>query len=196
MKRTMTILAPLALLAVRAGFAAGTLTPQGSPQAPIQIRDHRVEVVIDNGFARTEVTQTFFNPNTEDLEAIYSFPLPKSASLSEVTIWAGEQELNGEVVERDEAKRIYEEEREQGNDAGMAGKEGIQSFEFNVSRVPAGSETRIRFVYYQPLAIDAGIGRYVYPLAEGGTDGEAERFWTRNAKVEGTFAVHVELKSA
>jgi len=197
MKRTtVTIVTLLALLAARAGFAAGTLTPKGSPHAPIQIRDHKVEVVIDNGFARTEVTQTFFNPNDADLEAIYSFPLPKSASLSEVTIWAGEQELDGEVVERDEAKRIYEEERDQGNDASMAEKEGFQSFEFSVARVPAGGETRIRFVYYQPLAIDTGVGRYLYPLAEGGTDEVAEAFWSRNAKVEGTFAVHVQLKSA
>ena len=195
-RTTMTIVAVLALLAARAGFAAGTLTPKGSPHTPIQIRDHKVDVVIDNGFARTEVDQTFFNPNDSDLEAIYSFPLPKSASLSEVTIWAGEQELNGEVVERDEAKRIYEEERDQGNDAGKAEKEGYQSFEFAVSRVPAGGETRIRFVYYQPLSIDTGIGRYVYPLAEGGTDEVADAFWTRNAKVESTFAVHVQLKSA
>ena len=197
MRRTiMTIVAVLVLLAARAGFAAGTLTPKGSPHAPIQIRDHRVEVVINNGFARTEVTQTFFNPNDTDLEAIYSFPLPKSASLSEVTIWAGEQEMNGEVVERDEAKRIYEEERDQGKDAGLAGKESYKTFDFNVARVPAGGETRIRFVYYQPLAIDTGVGRYVYPLAEGGTDEVAEAFWTRNPKVESTFAVHVELKSA
>jgi Ca-activated chloride channel homolog len=197
MKRiAMTIVAILALFVARAGFAAGTLTPKGAPQTPIQIRDHKVEVVIDNGFARTEVTQTFFNPNDSDLEAIYSFPLPKSASLSEVTIWAGEQELNGEVVERDEAKRIDEEERDQGNDAGLAEKEGYQSFEFAVSRVPANGETRIRFVYYQPLSIDTGIGRYVYPLAEGGTDEVAEAFWTRNAKVESTFSVHVDLKSA
>jgi Ca-activated chloride channel homolog len=198
MKRTTTttILMALSLLAARSGLAAGTLTPKGSPHAPMQIRDHRVEVVINNGFARTEATQTFFNPNAEDLEAIYSFPLPKSASLSEVTIWAGEQELNGEVVEREEARKIYEEERDQGNDAGVAEKESYQSFDFTVSRVPAGGETKIRFVYYQPLAIDTGVGRYVYPLAEGGTDGAAQSFWTRNSKVEGTFAVHLELKSA
>ena len=34
----------------------------------------------------------------QDLEAIYSFPIPRSASLSEMTIWAGEKELNGEVL--------------------------------------------------------------------------------------------------
>ncbi|MFQ5654948.1 MAG: VIT domain-containing protein, partial [Planctomycetota bacterium] len=87
------------------------------------------------GFARTEVLQTFHNPNDVDLEAIYSFPLPKSASLSEVTITAGEKEIHGEVLPRDEADRIYEEERDQGNDAGLASKNGYQTFEFRVTPV-------------------------------------------------------------
>src|SRR5690349_11851595 len=54
--------------------AAGTLTPKGSSDQPIQIRDHHLEVTLNNGFARSEVTQTFYNPNERDLEAIYSFP--------------------------------------------------------------------------------------------------------------------------
>src|SRR4051812_7787834 len=91
-------------------FAAGTLIPVGSTQQPIQITDHQVGVVIDNGYARVEVNQTFHNPNAQDLEAVYSFPVPKSASLSEVTIWAGDRELNGEVVPSDDAKKAYTEE--------------------------------------------------------------------------------------
>jgi len=54
-------------------LGAGTLTPRGSGDPAIAIRDHHAEVVIQNGFARTEVTQTFFNPADRDLEAIYSF---------------------------------------------------------------------------------------------------------------------------
>jgi len=176
--------------------AAGTLTPKGSPNAAIQIRSHHANVVINNGFAMTEVTQTFFNPNGQDLEAIYSCPLPKEASLSEMTIWAGETELNGEVVAKDEADRIYEEEKQKGNDAGKAEKNSFQTFDFYVARVPAQSETRVRYVYYQPLKIDTGVGRYLYPLEPGGTDEQAEAFWTQNKKVDGQFSVHVELKSA
>ena len=71
-------------------------------------------------------------------------PLPKSASLSEVTIYAGELELNGEVLPKDEAQRAYEEEKDQGHDAGLASKNGFQSFEFRVFPVPAGDRTRIR----------------------------------------------------
>src|SRR5512133_995785 len=75
------------------GHAAGTLTPKGSPDLPIQILDHHVTVTINNGFAQTEVVQTFFNPNDRDLEAVYRFPLPVSASLSEVILTIGEREI-------------------------------------------------------------------------------------------------------
>ncbi|MEE9180040.1 MAG: VWA domain-containing protein, partial [Vicinamibacteria bacterium] len=80
--------------------------------------------------------------------------------------------------------------------AGLASKNGYQTFEFAVSPVPAQDETRIRFVYYQPLEIDTGVGRYIYPLEEGGTDDLAASFWIPNEKVEGNFSVNLELKSA
>src|SRR5687768_6622201 len=116
MKRILTLI--LSII-TPAAFAAGTLTPVTATDAPIQIKEHTVDVVIDNGFARTEVTQIFFNPNDKDLEAVYGFPVPASASLSEITIWNGDRELNGEVVEAKEARRVYEEERDAGNDAGL-----------------------------------------------------------------------------
>jgi Ca-activated chloride channel family protein len=176
--------------------AAGTLQPKDSAAQPIQIRSHAVRIVLDNGFAETEVTQTFWNPNPAPLEAIYSFPLPKSASLSELDITSGETTIRGEVLPKAEARKAYEEERDKGNDSGLATKNGFQSFDFAVSPVRPGQETKIRFVYYQPLEIDSGMGKYVYPLAEGGTDEAAIAFWSRNEQVEGSFSVDVDLKSA
>ena len=113
------LMALLILAAAGTAKAAGTLTPVGSMDAPIEIRDHHVQIVINNGFAHTEVTQTFYNPNPGDLEGVYAFPVPVSASLSEVTIFAGEREIHGEVVEKERAQRIYEEEQNRGNDAGL-----------------------------------------------------------------------------
>jgi Ca-activated chloride channel family protein len=183
-------------MAASLSHAAGILTPTGSPHKPIQIRDHHVNVVINNGYAMTEVHQTFYNPNPENLEALYSFPLPKSASLSEVTIYAGEREIHGEVLEKQKARQIYQDEKSRGNETGLAEKNEFYTFEFKVFPVPANDETKIRFLYYQPLKIDSGIGRYLYPLEAGGTDEAGMSFWTTNAKVENTFSMNLEFKSA
>lgn len=187
-----------ALLLALAPFAgaAGTLTPVGAGHEPLRTTDHRVDVAIDNGFSRTEVHQTFFNPTDEDLEAIFRLPLPKSASLSEMTIYVGEREIHGEVLPADEAEKFYEEEKSKGRDTGLGEKNDFQSFDFRVYPVRAGEETTVRFLYYQPLAIDTGIGRYVYPLEDGGTDEQAASFWTMNEKVEGTLSIAVDLQSA
>lgn len=187
-------------LAVAAGSAtadaAGTLTPLGSGAQPIRIVDHDVQVSINNGFAKVSVTQRFNNPNDSTLEALYATPVPESASLSEMHISAGELTLNGEVLPKEQAKQAYEEEKAQGRETGLATRESYQRYEFRVSPLPPQQDVTVNFVYYQPLAIDTGVGRFVYPLAEGGTDDIANSFWTRNEKVENSFSMDVTLRSA
>ncbi len=195
--RAFALSLTLALSAVVAepASAGGTLTPVGSPAAPIQILDHHVEVAINNGFARIEVSQAFFNPNDRDLEAIYAFPVPKSASLSEMTIFLGESELNGEVVEKSEARSLYEQARKDGKDAGLAEQNSYLTYEFSVARVPAQDESKFRFVYYQPLEIDTGVGRFLYPLEDGGTDEMALAFWDTEREVRRSFSFHLTVRS-
>ncbi len=187
--------AALSGLSVASLSAAGILTPTGSADQAVQILDHHVDVRITDGFARTSIQQTFSNPNPHDVEALYAFPVPESASLSEITIHSGETVLEGEVIPRDEAERIYQEEKSKGNDVGMGSKESYQRFEFRVFPVRPGVETRIEVVYYQPLKIDLGVGRYVYPIEEGGTDEAAKSFWTRNETVARAFSAEVTVHS-
>jgi Ca-activated chloride channel homolog len=188
---------PLALLLpVPALFGAGTLLPTGSPHKPVELRSHQADVVINNGFAQVGVTQVFHNPNSSDLEATYVFPVPRGATLAEVTIQTGEKTLRGEVLPRPDAERVYTAEKTAGNDAGLAVRNSYQNFEYKVSPVRANAEVTLHFTYYQPLEIDAGVGRFVYPLEEGGTDDAARGFWTTNAQVQGTLGIRVDLKSA
>ncbi len=175
---------------------AGTLTPTGSGVSPVAIKSHDVKVTINNGFARTEVVQIFSNKNTQKIEAVYAFPVPESASMSEVSVMVGETVINGEVVDKKKADEIYGKEKAKGNKAGKAEKNGFQDFKFMVSNINPNEDVTIKFVYYQPLKIDTGVGRYQYPLEEGNTDEVQKSFWERNDKVEGKTTITMELKSA
>ena len=197
----MLLIAVAAAVLVLAVFgksvrAAGLLKEKNGRPSAIAIQDHRVAVTIDNGFACTEVDQVFVNGGQTDLEGIYSFPLPKSASLAEVSLFIDGREIVGEVLEKVRAREVYEEQKSKGNDTALAEKDDYKTFNIAVSPVRAGAETRVRLVYYQPLTIDLNIGRYVYPLAEGGVDDERLAFWAVDDAVSGQFVFDLTLKSA
>ena len=179
-----------------AAHAAGLLKPVGGRDNGATIKTHSVEVTLNNGFAQTVVDQVFGNTADSDFEAFYSFPVPKSASLSELSLWIDGKEVIGEVVEKKRAREIYEKQVQQGKQIALAEKDDFKTFDIRVGRVKAGQDTRVRLVYYQPLEIDLNVGRYVYPLAEGGVDEERIAFWTTDDRVREAFSFKLKLKSA
>jgi Ca-activated chloride channel family protein len=191
------VLLAFCLWAASRADAAGLLKPvSGADLSALSIQSQDVNVIINNGFARTEVDQVFANSGDADIEAIYSFPVPRQASLSEVSLWIDGREVIGEVIAKEKARAVYEEQVAKGNETALAEKNDYRSFDISVGRVRAGSTTRIRLVYYQPLDIELNVGRYLYPLAEGGTDDARLAFWSTDNRVTGPFRFHLTLKSA
>ncbi len=177
-------------------WGAGLLQPIDGSLPPLEIEEHRVEVVLEDGYAITKVEQVFRNPHNRDLEAQYSFPVPEHGSVAEFTLWIDGNPVTGEVLERKQARQVYEEEKAAGRDAGVTEKDGYKTFEVRVFPVRPGVDTRVRLVYLQPVRVDAGIGRYVYPLEEGGVDEQKLAFWTANEKVMGRFGFDLQIKSS
>jgi len=176
-------------------IASGDFAPEGGAGQPLLLTDHTVNVVLNNGFARTEVIQTWDNPNEKGLEAVYRFPLPRNAAMSEMVVNVGESTIRGEVVGNAKARKLYDDAKANGEDAALATKEGYKGFEFSVANVPGGEDAVVRFVYYQPLEIDTGVGRWTYPLEVGGND-DGSDFWNNSISPAGNLNVNVELKSA
>ena len=177
-----------------AGYAAGLLKPANG--AALEIKTQDVNVVIEDGYATTKVEQVFHNPHAQDLEAVYSFPVPQKAAVAEFTLWIDGQPVTGEVLERKQAQQVYATEKAAGRDAGITEKDEYRTFDIRVSLVRAGADTRIRLVYMQALQVDTGIGRYVYPLEDGGVDSQQRTFWTANQKVKENFSFNVQFKSS
>ncbi len=176
--------------------AAGLMTPTDNSKPALSIKSHHVDVTIENGYATTEVTQTFSNPHQQDLEAVYSFPVPEKGTVSEFTIWIDGKPVIGEVLEKQKAKQIYQEEKAAGRDAGLTEKKQHYRFEVRVSPVRALSEAKIRLVYMQVTSIDNSMGRYVYPLEEGETDDQANAFWSYDPVVKEAFSFNLNLRSS
>lgn len=164
----------------------------------LRLRDHNVDVVINNGFATTTVVQTLENATGQSLEATWSFPLPNDASLSELALWIDGTPHVGEVALKSEAQAIYASEKSAGESSAVVEQNGHVDYRVSVSAVPAHGEVKVRVVYYEPLDIDQGVGRYLYPLQDGGTssDDMNESFWSMEKSVAGAMTIDVSLKTA
>jgi Ca-activated chloride channel family protein len=192
----IAVIAAVAVVAAGHAQAAGLLSPSDGRSPPLQIRDHQVTVVVEDGYAVTRLEQVFHNPHDRALEAIYSFPVPEKAAVSEFTYWIDGKPVSGEVLPKAQARQVYEDQKAAGNEAALAEQDSYKTFEMTVWPVPARGEVRIRLAYIQPAHLDTGIGRYAYPLQEGGVDEQKLAFWTANEVVSRRFSFDLTLRSA
>lgn len=176
--------------------AAGLLTPNDGTSAPLQIKDHIVNIVIQDGYTITTIEQSFYNPHSKDLEAIYSFPVPNNGTVSEFTMWIDGTPITGEVLEKQKARDVYNDQKSKGNDTGIVEKNTYKTFDISVFPVRQQKETKVRLVYIQPTHIDHAVGKYVYQLEEGGVDLEQLAFWMRNEEVTEKFSFDLYLRSS
>ncbi|MBY4677420.1 VIT and vWA domain-containing protein [Marinobacterium arenosum] len=192
----LILIAAASLLLALPSQAAGLIKPVNSSYADLQIRQHHVEVVIEDGYATTQVEQVFYNPNAGELEAIYSFPVPDKAVVGEFSYWIDGQPVTGEVLEKQQARQVYEQEKLAGRETALVEKDAYKTFEINVYPVRPQQEVRVRLVYLQTAEVDHGVGRYLYPLEEGGVDEQKLAFWSRNETVEAQFSFNLKLRTS
>ncbi|WP_295798084.1 VIT and VWA domain-containing protein [uncultured Microbulbifer sp.] len=186
----------LGLLAPQLAAAAGLLTPADGSLPALEIKEHHVNVVIEDGYAITQVDQTFFNPHDQALEAVYSFPVPVKASVGEFTYWIDGKPVTREVLPKKQARALYEREKAQGRRTALTEQDDYRTFDSRVYPVQPNDAVRIRLVYIQPVHADLGIGRYVYPLEEGGVDEERMAFFTYQENVQEAFSFNLSMRSS
>ncbi len=175
------------MLASRAG-AAGLLIADGGFGGTLAIKQQDVKVVINNGIATTTVDEVFQNTESRIVEALYTFPVPRGASVSNFSMWINGKEMVGEVVEKKLARQIYDSYKQKKRDPGLLEQVDYRTFEMRIFPIAANAEQRVQITYCQELDFDHDRATYVYPLATN----------TRHAvdtKVQGKFAVSVDVKS-
>ncbi len=150
-------------------LADGVMIPMpprpGEPFPPaLSIKYHHVDVEIDDQIARTKVDQVFINHHPRDLEATYIFPIPENATISRFSMWVGGEELRGEILDRGEARKIYEDIVRRKRDPALLEYVGRDAFKARVYPIPGNGEKRVSLDYAEVLRLDSGVCQYNYAL--------------------------------
>ncbi|MBU0491643.1 MAG: VWA domain-containing protein [Chloroflexi bacterium] len=166
MKKLVAPLVALIMLAVIATPAAadGIVVPREVTAPPLAIKYHRVQVQITDQVASTNVDQVFVNDWNQECEGTYIFPIPESAAISDFTMEVDGKTLEGRLLDKDEARRIYESIVRQRQDPALLEYVGRNAFQASVYPIPPHGERRIQIGYNEILRADGDMIYYRYPL--------------------------------
>lgn len=138
--------------------------PHPVPITQLAIEYHHVEIEIVDQVATTRVDQVFRNDNDWTVEGTYIFPIPREAAVDAFTLWIDGEPVEGEILDRDEARNIYEEIVRTMRDPALLEYVDRQAVQASIFPIPPGGERRIQLQYSQVLPADNGLIHYRYPL--------------------------------
>lgn len=150
-----------------------------------------VSIRVTGILARVTVRQRFHNPGENWLEGIYVFPLPENAAVDRLRMSYAGREVEGEIRERQQARRIYERARASGQGASLLNQQRANILTTSVANIPPNETVRVEIEYQQQLQWRAGEFSLRFPLVVGPRyipgaplTGEGDAFagegWARN----------------
>ena len=126
-----------------------------------------VDAEISGFVTRVKVTQTFTNPYSDPLEAIYVFPLPQNAAVHDMQITIGDRVIQGAIKKRDEARKMYEEAKHAGKTAALLDQERPNIFTQSIANIMPGHEIKVEITYDEVLTYEKGGYEFVFPMVVG-----------------------------
>ena len=148
-------------------MTAGSLLLKSNEQgkyiaAPAVASDYTVTISGPTG--RTVVTQQFYNPSESWVEGVYVFPLPENSAVDTLKIVSGTRVIVGEVKEKQEAKVIYEEAKNQGEAAALLEQDRPNMFTNSVANIGPHEKVLVQIEYQQTIAQSGGTYDLRLPL--------------------------------
>jgi len=141
--------------------------PDGKALGSCPLKHTDVTVEVAGFIARVTVRQQFHNPFKDKIEAVYVFPLSQNAAVDRMTMKVGDRTIEGEIKERGEARRIYEQAKSEGKVASLLDQERPNIFTQSVANIEPGEQVGIEISYSETLDWDAGEYSFDFPMVVG-----------------------------
>jgi Ca-activated chloride channel family protein len=134
------------------------------PYAPLEVSYHHVNVKIDGQICTTSVDEEFYNPNAQQLEGTYLFPVPATAQIDKFTMEINGKETEAELLPADKARAIYEDIVRRERDPALLEYSDRGVFRVHVYPIEGNSRKHVKISYTEVLKADSGLVSYTYPL--------------------------------
>ncbi len=150
-----------------------------------EIREVSIDARVRDQVAEVQISQTFHNPGSAPIESEFLFPLPEDGAVQNFVLLVDGKELPGRLMNKDEARRIYEEIVRARRDPALLEYMGRGLYRTSVFPIPPGADRKVTMRYTQLCRRDRDLVEFSYPLSTA-------RFTARPVQ---RLAVHVLLES-
>lgn len=133
----------------------------------LPLKSTSAAVDISGVIADVQVTQVYKNQGKRPLEAIYVFPASNRAAVYGLKMVIGERVINAQINKREEARRVYEQARDQGKSASLLEQQRPNVFQMNVANIMPGDEIKVELKYTELLVPTDRVYEFVYPTVVG-----------------------------
>ena len=174
----------LALPETGAGFGRMEARAAADRMDLLALASLHVDVKTAGDLAVTEVTHVFHNAADEQREGTFRFPLPDGAMLVGLALEIEGRMVEGEIVEREKARAVYEKIVDEMLDPALLEWEQGNWFKLRVFPLPANGDKKVVIRYVTPLQRGASGWEYAYTMS------------TPDHGALGEFAVSVDGKLA
>ena len=139
-----------------------TIQPGRYIPAPMVATD--IDFDISGPVVRATITQRFENPTDAWVEATYVFPMPEDSGVDRLRMQVGDRFIEGEIQERQAARRTYEAARANGQRASLVEQERPNMFTTSVANIGPGETIIVQFEYQDVARFVDGRFQLTQPL--------------------------------
>jgi len=141
------------------------IPPPPPPPVIYKIKDVEVQARLVDQVAQVQVSQTFENTGSRQMEVAFVFPLPYDGAIDQMTLLIDGKEFPAKLLDAKEARRLYEEIVRKNRDPALLEWMGTGLFKTSVFPVPPGAKRTVSLRYSQLCRKQEGLTDFLFPLS-------------------------------
>ena len=181
-------------------MASRTSFMESSRGEEIVLTEVSIRAQLQDLLVQVEVSQSYRNDETSNIEASYTFAIPMDGVLLDLEVQLDDRLLKGEVTTKSEAQELYESAIGRGDTAVMLEQIEPGLYNMNVGNLAAGETAIVRFTYTVMYRWSGSQFRFFLPTTIAPRDGETQHEPHQAAKhsltVENKFSLEIEVFGA
>lgn len=166
-----------------------TLAPyflvQGDPNVDhLPLKDTRVEISVSGVIADVKVRQIYRNEGARPINATYVFPASTRAAVYAMRMQLGNEIIVAKIKEREQAKKEFEQAKEEGKSASLLEQERPNVFSMSLANIMPQEQVEIELRYTELVVPTDNIYELVFPTVVGPRYASSQDNKKENAFVE------------